>query len=103
MGWTGYEIDIPLDIFFKKMYCHKCGAKMNKSNSSITTRKGELGFSKRIAGKPMIGMSQRKDIFTIFICPSCKNTQTYDNQKKISKLQKKLKKSILTDDEIKST
>lgn len=103
MGWTGYEIDIPLDIFFKKMYCHKCGAKMKKSKSSITTRRGEFGFSNRLAGKPTIGMSQRNDLFIIFICPLCGNTQTDENQKRISKLQKNLKKNILTDDEIKST
>lgn len=63
-------------------------------------KKGEFGFGKRIAGKPTLGMSQRKDIFFVFICPSCGNTRTADYQTRISRLQKKLQKKILTDEEI---
>ena len=100
MGWRGYKGTIDVGMLFRKMYCHKCGTKMKKSTSSTTTKKGEFGFGKRIAGKPTLGMSQRKDIFFVFICPSCGNTRTADYQTRISKLQKKLQKKILTDEEI---
>ena len=35
MGWKGSEIEMPVGMIFKRMFCHKCGARLKKEK--ITT------------------------------------------------------------------
>ena len=43
MGWKGSEIEMPVGMIFKRMFCHKCGARLKKEK--ITKKKliGNLG------------------------------------------------------------
>ena len=97
MGWRGYETSIPSGMIFRKMYCHRCGIQLKKEKITKVFKKGEQGYSNRILGHATIGMTEIAKSEYIYKCPDCGGTITYDEQLRIHKLQKKLKRKILTD------
>ena len=103
MGWTGRKINIPVRMMFRRAYCHKCGAKLKKEAVTNISQKGDLNYSNQIIPfQTTLGMSQIKKTSYIYRCLKCNSTITYDNQCIIVRKQKKLKKVILMDDELKS-
>lgn len=101
MGWKGYEAEIPAGMVFKKMYCHKCGEKFKIKKISYILKKGEDGYSNDILGHPTIGMDKKEIWYYIYKCPNCGFEISYDEQVRISKIQKKKKKKILTENDFK--
>jgi predicted RNA-binding Zn-ribbon protein involved in translation (DUF1610 family) len=88
MGWKGYEAKIPAGMIFRKMYCCKCGAKLNKRKTSEVRHKGEPGYKDYILGHATIGMDTVEVASYVYQCPNCGNTVTYEEQLAISKAQK---------------
>lgn len=100
MGWKGYESEISVGMLFKKMYCFKCGGKLKKQKVSNISKKGEDGYSGRILGHATIGMDKVEKVGYIYKCSKCGLEISYDEQLRISKIQKRLKKKILADEEM---
>lgn len=40
MGWKGSEIEMPVGMIFKRMFCHKCGARLKKEKITKIYKKG---------------------------------------------------------------
>lgn len=97
MGWRGHEIKIPAGMLFRKMYCAKCGEKLQRQKQSKIIKKGEEGFHRSLGRYITIGMTEIKETRFVYICPKCSQITTYDEQLKISKRQKQLRKKILND------
>lgn len=102
MGWRGRMFTIPVGMVFRKMHCHKCGAKLAKEKISSIYKKGEPGYTNQLPGhfgEIPLGMSELEKISYIYQCPNCSAVISYDEQCVIAKKQKKLRKTILADDE----
>ena len=100
MGWKGYEEEMSLGMLFRKMYCFKCENKLNKHKISKIYHKREKGYQNHILGHSTIGMDKIELATYVYKCPNCGHEITYDDQCIIAKIQKKLKKKVLTQDEI---
>ncbi len=100
MGWTGSETEIPLEMIFKKMYCHKCGAQLLKKKITHVCKKGDSNFYPHMGGKRTLFMTQIKMSHYIYKCPNCGSTISYDDQCVVAKAQKRLNKIRITEDEL---
>lgn len=98
MGWKGYEAKIPVGMIFRRMYCHKCETKLSKCKISEVLQKGEYGYRDHILGHPTIGMDEIEIAAYVYKCPNCGNVTTYEEQLRISKVQKQSKSLILPDE-----
>lgn len=95
MGWQGHEMNIPIGMLFKKMYCYKCGNKLEKKKISEIIKKGDLAYSDDILGHGTIGMDKKEQISYIYKCPNCQLEITYEEQCIISEKQRRANKKIL--------
>ena len=95
----------PLRTLFAKMYCCKCGERMHKEKqtgfidgdpNSKWHRIGRRGFSNYnyIYG-------EGEEITYFYCCKKCGNYMSLKQQVEISKLQKKLGRNILAEEESK--
>jgi predicted RNA-binding Zn-ribbon protein involved in translation (DUF1610 family) len=100
MGWKGHEIKIPAGMVFRKMYCHMCEIRLGKYKVTNEYKKGEKGYRYTMGAGIAIGMDRVAVSTFIYKCPNCGHEITYDDQCVIAKIQKKLKKKVLTQDEI---
>ena len=99
MGWTGHQMEIPIGMLIKKMYCSKCGSMIRRYKITKLLHKGEYGFDNYLGGGVnAIGMDKLQKTTYVYRCPNCGNITTYDEQKLISKKQKKCKSKILSED-----
>ena len=105
MGWRGRVFTMPVGMVFKKMYCHQCGTRLKKEKICNLYKKGEPGYTTQLPGRfggIPLGMSELEEISYIYQCANCRLAITYDEQCIIAKKQKKLKKRIITEEEIES-
>lgn len=100
MGFTGFETTIEAGMVFRKMFCHKCGTKLKKKKITVYLEKGDEGFTRQIAGTTTIFMDKLKKSHYEYQCPNCNLEISYDEQCEIAKIQKRLKKRILTAEEL---
>lgn len=98
MGWTGYEGEISIGMLIRKMYCSKCGNRLDRKKVSNLLHKGENGYQNHILGHQTIGMDKIVKTSYIYKCPNCGNITTYEEQLIISKKQKKNKTRVLFDE-----
>ena len=42
MGWKGSEIEMPVGMIFKRMFCHKCGARLKKEKITKSSYLGKI-------------------------------------------------------------
>lgn len=92
---------IPIGMLVKKFYCHKCGARLEKHSNTRTVRRGDPDYRKY--GRTYFGTHIIGDIEVTeydFRCPDCGNIIEYDEQRIIGKVQKKLCKNVLHEEEI---
>ena len=85
----------------KKFYCHKCGERLGKHPKTRTLSPGDSDYRKhnRINHRThMIGDVEVTEYD--FQCPACGNVIEYDEQCVIGKIQKQLRKNILSDEEV---
>lgn len=99
MGWKGLEIEMPVGMIFKRMFCHKCCARLKKEKITKIYKKGEQDYSNRILGHSTLGMSEISKSYYVYKCPHCGSKVSYDYQCVIAKKQKLLKKRILNENE----
>jgi len=95
MGWKGNELEIPVGMILKKMYCHKCGVQLKKEKVSNVYKKGDPEYSNKILGHSTLGMNKIEKSYFIYKCPNCNSKISYDEQCVIAKRQKKSNKKIL--------
>lgn len=91
---------IPLGMVFKKYYCSECGKRLIKFKTHrIVTKKDKDYYQYHDIGTyPRIDY----DVYNYeFTCDNCKRNISYTEQCIIEKIQKKLKKRILLQTEIK--
>ena len=99
MGWKGYKSTMPAGMLFKKMYCSKCGARLKRHKITKTYLKGEEGYKNRILGQATIGMGSIEIGTYVYKCPDCESMVTYEKQLEINEKQKRLNRTVLTDEE----
>lgn len=85
MGWQGNEMEIPVGMIFKKMYCHECGNRLKVKKISNVYKKGDDNYTDRLLGNFTIGMSSVKKTHYVYHCPTCGLDITYDEQCNIAK------------------
>ena len=95
------SVSIPMGMVTKKFYCHKCGERLGKHPKTRTLSPGDPDYRKhsRINRKAhMIGDIEVTEYD--FQCPACKNVIEYDEQCVVRKIQKQLRKNVLSDEEV---
>lgn len=96
-----YEIKIPIGMLFKKMFCCKCGGKLQKKKISKINYKGDKQFKKIRIGRTVALDKKQKIEHLVYYCPNCNIMAEYDEQVRISNIQKKKNKLILDDNDLK--
>lgn len=97
----GKSYSIPVGMVFKKYYCSHCGTKLIKSKTHRVVSKDDKDYYQyRDYGTfPRIDY----DVFDYeFKCEKCNKKISYDEQCVIERIQKKLKKKVLSEHEIKN-
>ena len=95
----------PIGYYFKKLYCPICGEKLKKTSTNrLLLEPEKKGFYKRlnfgeVYYKPVAGDVEQNT--PIVVCEHCNYTNGAYEQVRISKIQKKLNKKILTKEEMK--
>ena len=94
------SVSIPMAMVTKKFYCHKCGERLGKYPRTRTVKPGDADYKKynRIGRTHIIGDVEVTEYG--FQCPACGNIIEYDEQRVIVKIQKQLRKNILSDEEV---
>ena len=92
-----YRVSIPLGMLFRKMKCSQCGSKLKRKK--VTSKDNrfavrELGVQPILGGKWYLGKNHHSCIY-VYHCPVCGAVTDYDEQLKISKLQRQFGKTIL--------
>nr|MBE6545464.1 hypothetical protein [Oscillospiraceae bacterium] len=96
----GKFVSIPFGMAFKKYYCSKCGAKLEKEKTHRVVTKDDKDYYQyhRHGTFPL----RDYDVYGYqFKCPSCEARISYDDQCIIERIQKQRKSIILSPDEIK--
>ena len=103
-----WRISFEPSTWFKKFYCAKCGARLQKILSSRAMTEEELWqMRKEDTGCLWWAHPPAKNTRGIiqdefFTCPECRNNTSVEKQLGIRKKQKKLKRNILTEEEFES-
>ena len=97
----GYEIKIPVGMLFKKMFCCKCGAKLQKKKLSKINLKGDADFKSIKYGHTVILDKHQTIDKIVYFCPNCNIITEYNEQLRISSIQKRVNKLILDDNDLK--
>jgi len=94
------SVSMPMAMLTKKFYCHKCGEQLSKHPKTRTVKPGDPDYRKhnRIGRTHMIGDVEVTEYD--FQCPACGNIIEYDEQCIIGKIQKQLRKNILSNEEV---
>lgn len=97
----GYEMKVPVGMLFKKMFCCKCGVKLQKKKISKLNFRGDADFKRIKYGHTVILDKQQIIDSVVYLCPNCNIITEYNEQLNISKIQKKINKLILDDNDLK--
>ena len=91
---------IPLGMVFKKHYCAKCGAKLEKEKTHRVVTKNDTDYYHY----QDLGTFPRWDYDVYeyrFKCPECEARTSYEEQRIVRRIQKKCGHKALSSDEIK--
>ena len=83
-------------MLFRRMKCSRCGAKLKRQKITSLGKKWvkEPGVQPILGRQLYLDKSNQVDSYC-YRCPGCGAITDYDEQLRISKLQKKLGKTIL--------
>ena len=90
---------IQAGMLFKKFYCHKCGSCLKKEERIFIAKRGTPEF-KEYQLQNVSGIGDIKASNFTLMCPKCKEEREYDFQIVVDRAQKRLKKKILSEEEI---
>ena len=93
-------VSVPIGMLLKKFYCHKCGEHLKKCSKTRTVTPGDPDYREHssINRTHMVGDIELTEYD--FECPVCGNIVDYEEQRIIGKIQKRLGKKLLSEDEI---
>ena len=95
------SVSIPVGMVIKKFYCHKCGERLRKHPQTRIVKPGDPDYRKHSRINRRIQMIGAVEVTEYnFRCPACENFMEYRAQCVVRKMQKKLRKNILTDEEL---
>ena len=99
-GMKNRSYTSPMGMLTKKFYCHKCGERLIRNARTRTIKRGDPDYKKhsRVGRMHLIGDVEFTEYD--FKCPACGNIIEYDEQCVIGKIQKQLRKNILSDEEV---
>ena len=100
MEMKGYSTSIPFGMLFKKMCCCKCGEHLRKKSIPTVSQSSDLEYVSSAAGTKMYGMTEVATTVYLYKCEKCGYLITYAHQNEVAKLQKKLDKKILSENEL---
>ncbi len=94
------SVTIPAGMVFKRFYCHKCGERLVKHPNKRIVKPGDSDYREhsRIGDMNVIGDIEVTEYD--FKCHDCGNIIHYNEQRVIEKIQNKLQKNVLSDEEI---
>lgn len=101
----GYQIEVDPRMFFKKTYCIKCGTILKVNKTKKVYRPGDPDFKRRYGyyhGHYYINYTKFVHIRYNYKCPNCGQETAYLQQVAYSKIQKKLNKKILTEEDLRN-
>ncbi len=99
MGWRGHETTICVGMIFKRMFCCRCGTRLERQEITKIYKKGDKDYRSTIAGGSTIGMNELEATEYQYMCPNCGLGISYEKQCKIAKRQKQLKKKVLDEND----
>jgi len=93
------KLEMDLALVFKKFYCHKCGERLSRNSNTRTVKRGDSDYSEHntLGRTHMLGDVQLTEYG--LKCTKCGRSVDVDKQRLIARIQKKLGKRIITDDE----
>lgn len=98
---NGKNYSVPLNIVLQKHYCHKCGGKLKKEKTHRVVTKDDRDYYRyHEAGtypKPDYDVYEYR-----YQCPSCQARISHDEQFVIDRIQKKLRRTVLTSSDVKA-
>jgi len=95
------SVSIPMAMVTKKFYCHKCGERLSKHPKTRTVKPGNPDYRKHNSINHRTHMIGDVEVTEYdFQCSACGNVIEYDEQCVIGKIQKQLRKNILSDEEV---
>lgn len=100
MEMKGYSASMPIGMLFKKMYCCKCGEHLRKKSIPTVFQSSDLEYVSSSGRSKIYGMTEVTTTVYLYKCEKCGYLITYAHQNEIAKLQKKLGKKILTENEL---
>lgn len=89
---------IPYGMIYKKMYCYKCGAQLTEKLLWREFPKSRFDWPR---GFGFIGHDRGREYYYVYQCPVCYNRTSYEAQCRVAKMQKKVRRRILNEEEIK--
>ena len=94
-----YKKEIDVGMLFGKFYCRRCGERLKREESTCTVKKGDSDYERvrRLGRTRMIGDVQYTTYR--FRCYGCDESIGLDEQRLVKRVQKRLGKRILTDEE----
>lgn len=90
---------MPMGMLWKKMYCSQCGKLLVKKKVSNTYERGDPGF-KTFLGGGVVSVFSYTEVTYNYFCSNCRKETTYDEQKEIERVQKKLGRKLVSAEEI---
>ena len=98
---TEVEINVKL---FKKFNCIKCGTPIKINKTKKVYYPGDPGFKKECGNihSSMVSYKKYTYIRYNYKCPNCSKETAYLQQVAYSKIQKKLNKKILTEEDLRN-
>ncbi len=92
---------IPVAMLTKKFYCHKCGERLSKHSKTRTVKPGDPDYREHNRINHRIHMVGEVEVTEYdFQCYGCGNIIEYDEQYVVGKIQKQLRKNVLSEEEI---
>ena len=99
---NGKNYSVPFGMIFKKYYCPCCGTRLEKERTHRVVSKDDRDYY--VYHEAGNYPRRDHDVYDYkFVCPECRKRTSYYKQCIIGRIQKKLKRAIISDDEIKES
>ena len=92
---------MPFGMKYKRRYCYKCGTWLSAKpyTRTVSYNSKEYERFRRVDDKQFVIGDIELTTYD-YVCPHCKNVTRYEEQLAISRVQKKLKSRVLSEEEL---